>query len=202
MSSLRQRHHVVRCVDVLIYYSIVVSTFLLYSVGFIAYKLDEDPEEVKEFYRTMTTSASHTVFTLEGTRHLHDRADEAATERSNDVASDDTRSQELLTSTDTVPDANEVEQRQRYTAVPPRTPKVGSTSRTPSPHSQASPGDSLPYIYESQNKPDDSFVHLLQVVAASENRKRASRDGATPARGVGANTTTVPFLTFPGLSQW
>lgn len=191
-----------RCVDVLIYYSIVVSTFLLYSVGFIAYKLDEDPEEVKEFYRTMTTSASHTVFTLEGTRHLQERADEATTESSNDVAGDDTRGQELLTSTDTVTDTNEVEQWQRYIAVPPLTPKAGSASRTPSPSSQAPPGGTLPYIYKSQKEPEDTYVHLLQVVAANENRRRASRGGAAPAKGVGANTTAVPFLTFPGLSQW
>ncbi|KAK8778576.1 hypothetical protein V5799_020082 [Amblyomma americanum] len=44
----RQRHHEVRCLNVLVYYGIVVSTFLLYSVGFIAYKLDENPDEVTE----------------------------------------------------------------------------------------------------------------------------------------------------------
>lgn len=193
-SPRRQRHQSVRCVDVLIYYSIVVSTFLLYSVGFIAYKLDEDPGEVKEFYRTMTTSAPNTIFNVESHKRLEgDDQAVTATESINDVAGDDT-------STDAVTDANEVEQRQRYIMVPHLTPKAETAS--PSPSAQASSGYSMPRIHEGQDGLDDTFVHLLRAVTANEKDRSASQHGATPVRGVGTNGTTVPFLTFPGLSQW
>lgn len=190
-----------RCVDVLIYYGIVVSTFLLYSVGFIAYKLDEDPEEVKEFYRTMTTSTSHTIFKIGNTRHL-ERDEQAATvtEKSIGVDGEDTGDRELPTSTDAVTDANEVDQWQRYIAVPSPARKTGPASL--SPPSQAPSGYSRRHSHETQDQPDDTFVHLLRAVAANENSRRASQHGATPTSGVGANATTVPFLTFPGLSQW
>ncbi|KAL1433149.1 hypothetical protein MTO96_002111 [Rhipicephalus appendiculatus] len=199
-SPLRQRHHSVRCVDVLVYYGIVMSTFLLYSVGFIAYKLDEDPGEVKEFYRTMTTSESNTIFKIETTQYLEgdDRA-VTATERMNDVAGDDTRYQELSASTEAVADAKEVEQWQRYIVVPRLIPKAESTST--SPPSQAPSGNSTTHIHEGQDELDDTFVHLLRAVDTNEkNRSSTSQHGATPVRG--ANATTVPFLTFPGLSQW
>ncbi|KAL3213211.1 hypothetical protein MRX96_035557 [Rhipicephalus microplus] len=201
-SPLRKRRHSVRCVNVLIYYGIVISTFLLYSVGFIAYKLDEDPEEVKEFYRTMTTSESSTIFKIETTRHLEgdDRA-VTATESINYVAWDDTRDQqELSTSTDAVANAKEVAQWQRYIVVSSLTPKAELTSPSP-PSSQAPYSYSMMHIHEVQDKLNDTFMHLLHTAAMNEKNRSSESQHETKPVG-GANFSTVPFQTFPGLLQW
>ncbi|XP_077520137.1 uncharacterized protein LOC144129957 [Amblyomma americanum] len=200
----RQRHHEVRCLNVLVYYGIVVSTFLLYSVGFIAYKLDENPDEVREFYRTITTEQVPTIFTRTRTRPL-ERGDHDVTSdkcRSGNADGCTSAADRLSLAAGTV---TEDEQWRRYIIVPSLPMFTGFSQRASSPPEAASGNYSLQAQDASQADTGDPFVHLLQAVASHEKaRRRSSRQHAPAARAAaGANTTVaVPFLTFPGLSHW